>query len=159
MDVSLEDDRDSDSPTTVNPFDSQSALNGSVEAAQGQAEQIKHEKANDERPLTHRRHTRSLIWRHFERLESLDAARCRICSKKLQCFESGGTSNLRRHMSNRHPEVFSRLVSEGRIQPPSNSALSLNVNGETWTSVESDGYTDQKVFSGKMVIYSSLLFL
>lgn len=146
MDVSLE-DGDSGSPTTVNQSNFHSAFNGSEETAQGgKGERMKHEAGNDEQHLIHRRHTRSLIWRHFERLETLDAARCLICSKKLQCFESGGTSNLRRHMSNRHPEVFSTLI-EGRNQQPSNVALSLNANGET------AGSTEHKVFSGKMVIY------
>uniref|UniRef100_A0A3Q2PE37 Uncharacterized LOC105939001 n=1 Tax=Fundulus heteroclitus TaxID=8078 RepID=A0A3Q2PE37_FUNHE len=45
---------------------------------------------------------RSLIWRLFEHLDSLNAARCRICMKKLH--KSGGISNLRRHLVKRHPK-------------------------------------------------------
>lgn len=64
---------------------------------------------------------RSLMWQHFKRLESLSMAQCQLCMKKLQCFESGCTSNLHRHMSKRHPQVFSKTTSNQRQHPTRNS--------------------------------------
>ncbi|XP_040001537.1 zinc finger BED domain-containing protein isoform X2 [Xiphias gladius] len=119
------------------------------EAAQGgSAEQTPLGEASDDLPVRRSRHKRSLIWRHYEHLDSLNAARCRICMKKLQCFEGGGTSNLRRHMSKRHPEVFSRLVAGGLNPPPPNSSQGSNANGDTSTSPETAGATEQRKFSG-----------
>ncbi|XP_029311328.1 uncharacterized protein LOC115024068 isoform X2 [Cottoperca gobio] len=107
---------------TLNEAGINSAINGILEAA----EQITHEEACDDRPVKYRRNKRSLIWRHYEHLDSLAAARCRICMKKLQCFEGGSTSNLHRHLSKRHPVVFSQLVADGKQPPPSRSSQSLN---------------------------------
>lgn len=58
---------------------------------------------------------RSLIWRLFEHVESLNAARCLICMKKLH--ESGGVSNLRRHLNKRHPKVLSELLASSHQRP------------------------------------------
>lgn len=145
-------DGDSDNPTTVSGFDINSA--DIVEAVQGgPAEQMTNDEISDDRPVTHKAQKRSLIWRYFHRLYGLDAARCHICMKKLQCCESGGTSNLRRHLSKRHPEAFSALVAEGRNGQPSNLTASPNANGDTMKSPETVEATEQSVFSGKMVSY------
>ncbi|XP_074522382.1 uncharacterized protein LOC141787679 [Halichoeres trimaculatus] len=114
-DVSVE-DGDSDSLTTGIDADINSAIDGILEAAQGPAEQMMCSESRCDPPTTRGRSKRSLIWRHFERLENLDAAQCRICMKKLQCFEGGTTSNLHRHMSKRHPGVFSQLWTDGHNQ-------------------------------------------
>ncbi|XP_070823644.1 uncharacterized protein [Chaetodon trifascialis] len=135
VEVALE-DGDSDTPTTGNDADFNVAVNGILEAAQrGSAKQVTHEEASDGRPVRRRR---SLIWRHYDHLDSLAAARCRICMKKLQCFESGSTSNLHRHMSKRHPEVFSRLAADGQNPPPSHSSQVSNVRGDTSTPPETE---------------------
>lgn len=120
-DVSME-DGDSDSLNAGIDADINSAIDGILEAAQGPAEQTTHSESRCDPPITRGRSRRSLIWRHFERLENLDAAQCRICLKKLQCFEGGTTSNLHRHMSKRHPGEFSQLWTDGKIQ---------SVNGDT----------------------------
>lgn len=78
-----------------------------------------------ERPPTRNRR-RSVIWRHFDRLESAEAAQCRICMRKLQCFDSGCTSNLHRHLSKRHPKLFSELGSN-----PHKQQLSPDSNGHS----------------------------
>ncbi|XP_029311321.1 uncharacterized protein LOC115024068 isoform X1 [Cottoperca gobio] len=130
---------------TLNEAGINSAINGILEAA----EQITHEEACDDRPVKYRRNKRSLIWRHYEHLDSLAAARCRICMKKLQCFEGGSTSNLHRHLSKRHPVVFSQLVADGKQPPPSRSSQSLNGNGDTSTPPKTVGATEkQRQFSG-----------
>ncbi|XP_041795377.1 zinc finger BED domain-containing protein [Chelmon rostratus] len=148
VEVALE-DGDSDSLTTGNDADFNYAINGTLEAAQrGPAEQITHEETSDDRPVRRRWNQRSLIWRHYERLDSLAAARCRICMKKLQCFESGSTSNLHRHMSKRHPEVFSQLVTDGQNPPSSHLSQGSNVNGDSSTPPETVGKTEKRPFSG-----------
>lgn len=101
VDVTLE---DGDSGTTMN--ESTYTLKP--------AEQITHTVVGDTPPLKRTQLRRSLVWRHFERLDSLNAAQCSICMKKVQCFKYGGTSNLRRHMSKRHPKVFSELEANGK---------------------------------------------
>ena len=81
---------------------------------------------SDKRPTR----KRSLIWRYFQRLDSLDAARCRICMRTLQCFEGCATGNLRRHLLNKHPKVFSELVANmQQPPPPSNSTQDSNADG------------------------------
>lgn len=74
------------------------------------AELRTHEKARDDLPV---RCKRKLIWRHFELLESLAAARCRICMKKIRYLKGNSTRNLFQHMSKRHPQLCSQLVSDG----------------------------------------------
>ncbi|GAA6227837.1 uncharacterized protein LOC108877721 [Lates japonicus] len=148
VDLSLE-DGDSDAPAAMNESDIACDFNAILEAAQGgPAEQTAHREASDDRPVRRSRNKRSLIWRHYERLDSLDAARCLICMKKLQCFEGGSTSNLRRHMSKRHPDVFSTLVANGLNPPPSCSSHGSNDNGDTSTAPEAAGSTEQRQFSG-----------
>ncbi|XP_076583594.1 uncharacterized protein LOC143318936 [Chaetodon auriga] len=135
VEVELE-DGDSDTLTTRNDADFNEAVNGILEAAKrGPAEQVTHEEASDARPVRRRR---SLIWRYYDRLDSLGAARCRICMKKLQCFESGSTSNLHRHMSKRHPEVFSRLGGDRQNPTPSQSSQGSNVKGGASTAPETE---------------------
>lgn len=141
----------SDSATTVDESHIISAINGTLEAAQEvSAEQMTNKETKNDSDVSHTGKKWSLIWRHFEHLESLEAARCRICKKKLQCFEGGSTSNLRRHMSSRHPEVFSRLLAEGRKHQLSKSALSSNTNGDTCTSRVHG--REQIKLSGKTVV-------
>ena len=114
MEVALE-DGDPDTITIVNDAQFSPAISGLLTAShEGPAEQITHTEARDNRPIRHTRR-RSLIWRLFEQLDSLDAARCRICTKRLHV--SGGISNLRRHLSKRHPKVLSELLASGK-QPP-----------------------------------------
>ncbi|XP_059209004.1 zinc finger BED domain-containing protein [Centropristis striata] len=108
--------------TTVNDAHISSALGGVLDAAAGApAEQVKHEAAGEYRPVKARFKKRSLIWSHFEHLDSLDAARCRICRMKLRRYESGSTSNLHRHMKQSHPNVFPRRGGP-KQQPPSQDA-------------------------------------
>ncbi|XP_038556896.1 uncharacterized protein LOC119889991 [Micropterus salmoides] len=149
VEVALE-DGDSDSFTPGNEADINSAINGILEAA-GPAEQITHEEASDDRPVTQKR-TRSLVWRHYERLDSLDAARCRICMKKFKCFEGSSTSNLRRHISKRHPRVFSQLVADGKKAPPSRSTQGSNANGDTSAPPETRGATEKRQFSVEVAL-------
>lgn len=77
------------------------------------AEQMPIEPSDDNPAKNTRR--RSLIWRLFEHVESLNAARCLICLKKLH--ESGGVSNLRRHLKKRHPKVLSELLASSHQRP------------------------------------------
>lgn len=149
VEVALE-DGDTDILTNErNDSDINYAINGILEAAEGgPAKQITHEEVSDDHLVRRRRNKRSLIWRHYERLDSLAAARCCICMKKLQCFEGGSTSNLRRHMSKRHPEVFSQLVADGQNPPPPRSARGSNADGDTSTPPETVVATERRQFSG-----------
>ncbi|XP_034434902.1 uncharacterized protein LOC117757668 [Hippoglossus hippoglossus] len=128
-------DCDSDIHETMNESVISSAVTGM--AAQGDPAELAAQGETlddgDNRPVRCTRHKRSLIWRHYERLDSLNAARCLICMKKLQCTENGGTSNLRRHMLKRHPEVFARLVADGLKPFPPDSSHGSNANGDTST--------------------------
>ncbi|KAK2920237.1 uncharacterized protein [Channa argus] len=151
VEVALE-EGDSNNPTTVNDSDPHSSINGITEAAEGAAaEQMTHEEASD-RPVIHTGHKRSLIWKYFDHLERLDAARCHTCMKKLQFSESSSTSNLRRHLSNRHPELFAKLVAETCRSRQSNSALSSNPNVDTSIVPENVAATQQKVFSVEVAL-------
>ncbi|XP_041647430.1 zinc finger BED domain-containing protein [Cheilinus undulatus] len=121
-DISMEDE-DSDNHNTAVEADINPAITEILDSAQGgPAQQMTDLEVSGDHPSDRRRSKRSVIWKHFERLESLDAAQCRLCMKKIQCFEGGSTSNLHRHMSKRHPEVFSRLWTDGQSQ---------SVNGDT----------------------------
>ncbi|KAM9861002.1 uncharacterized protein ACBR49_002566 [Aulostomus maculatus] len=89
----------------TNDADVDSANNGVIETAKGgSVGQGTEEEASAHLPSKLRRTPRSSIWRHFEYLDTLAAARCRICQKKLQCY-NGSTGNLHRHMLKRHPEM------------------------------------------------------
>uniref|UniRef100_A0A3B5QWD2 Uncharacterized LOC102227966 n=1 Tax=Xiphophorus maculatus TaxID=8083 RepID=A0A3B5QWD2_XIPMA len=78
---------------------------------------------------------RSLIWRLFEHLDNLNAARCRICMKKLH--KSGGISNLRRHLVKRHPKVLSELLSTNhRPAVPSQDLNVASVSRESYIGTE-----------------------
>ncbi|KAM9410523.1 uncharacterized protein KZ484_002564 isoform 2-T2 [Pholidichthys leucotaenia] len=83
---------------------------------------------NDDAPVRHTQH-RSVIWRHFVRLESPNAARCRICMKDL--IKCGGTGNLHRHLSKKHPKEYSELFPNRQRPKPLNSSQDSNVNTET----------------------------
>ncbi|XP_070760060.1 uncharacterized protein [Enoplosus armatus] len=150
VEVALEDEY-FDTMNTGNEAEINSAING-IQKAAGPAEQITHEEVSDDCLVKRTRSTRSLIWNHYERLDSLGAARCRICMKKLQCFESGSTSNLHRHMSKRHPEVFSQLVAGKQNPPPSGSSQGSNANGDTSTPPQTVGATEKRLLSGLMSI-------
>uniref|UniRef100_A0A3Q3GFI1 Uncharacterized LOC110005891 n=1 Tax=Labrus bergylta TaxID=56723 RepID=A0A3Q3GFI1_9LABR len=114
---------DSGNLNTAINADINSTINGILEAAQGgPKERFTHLELSGDHPMTRRRSKRSMIWRYFERLDILDAAQCCICMKKIQCFEGGSTSNLHRHISKRHPDVFSQLWNDGQNQ---------SVNGDT----------------------------
>lgn len=86
-------------------------------------ELMTHEKAEDLFPVGC---DRKLIWRHFDLLESLAAAQCRICMKKMQYLRGTSTRNLFRHMSKRHPQLCSQLVDRS------------NFNGDTLMTMETE---------------------
>ncbi|XP_034052778.1 uncharacterized protein LOC117533254 isoform X1 [Gymnodraco acuticeps] len=88
---------------------------------------------SDDRPVQVTRNKRSLIWRHFEHLDSLNAARCHICMKKIQCSDGRSTSNLHRHLSKRHPAVFTQLLEDGKQKSRPNSSRGSNVTRATST--------------------------
>lgn len=88
-----------------------------------------HEKAGDLLPVGS---DRKLIWRHFDLLESLAAARCRICMKKMQYLRGSSTRNLFRHMSKRHPQLCSQLIDRS------------NINGDTMAEAENDQSKKEK---------------
>ncbi|XP_037308863.1 zinc finger BED domain-containing protein [Pungitius pungitius] len=131
-----------------------SAMNGIRECTQEDpAEEMTHEEASDDNPVKRRRSKRSLIWRHYEQLDHLAAARCRICMKKLQYFEGGSTSNLHRHMSKRHPEMFSQLLADGQPPPTPHSSHSSGVNGDTFMPPKNAGATEKpRQFSGLLKV-------
>jgi len=81
VEVALE-DRDSDTFIVVNEAGIDSAMNGDPEGAQWRADQ----------PVKRKRNKRSLIWRHYELLDSLAAARCCICMKKLDREKNRNTT-------------------------------------------------------------------
>ncbi|MED6267154.1 hypothetical protein CHARACLAT_009199 [Characodon lateralis] len=123
VEVRVEDDN-SDVMTPSNEPDTNHVINDDPDLLrEGSTQEATHSEEGDnssERPPTKDRR-RSVIWRHFDRLESSEAAQCRICMRKLQCFDSGCTSNLHRHLSKRHPKVFSELGSKQQLSPDSNS--------------------------------------
>ncbi|XP_034732518.1 uncharacterized protein LOC117947571 isoform X2 [Etheostoma cragini] len=151
VEVTLE---DSDTHTTVMDADNSSAINGILDAAQGSlAEEITHEEESDDHPVKQRRNKHSLVWRHYEYLDSLAAARCRICMKKLQCSKGSSTSNLHRHLSNRHPGVFSQLVAVKQHPSPPHSSQGSGANSDTSTPPETVGAPKkQRQFSGKLKV-------
>lgn len=125
----LSKDRDSETVTLVNETDNSLAINGILDASHGNpAEPQTNTEGSDDLPA--RRPQRSTIWRHFERLDSLNAARCRICTKKLKCGKHG-SANLHRHMSKRHPNLLSELVSNGLHLPALNSSQVSHANNKT----------------------------
>ncbi|XP_041850278.1 zinc finger BED domain-containing protein isoform X2 [Melanotaenia boesemani] len=97
------------------------------------AEQPTNAKTSDDCPERHTRR-KSLIWKYFDRLESLDAACCRVCMRRLQCPEGGGTSNLHRHLSKKHPKIFSELVSNRQNSSHLNVKQNSNAEGGIWNT-------------------------
>ncbi|KAM4744257.1 uncharacterized protein FYW61_000393 isoform 2-T2 [Anableps anableps] len=131
VEVRVEDDNSDVMTPSIEP-DASHVINDNPDPLQeGLAQGAIHSEAGDnssERPPTKDRR-RSVIWRHFERLESSEAAQCRICMRKLQCYDSGCTGNLHRHLSKRHPKVFSELGSNSLKQQ-----LSPDSNGHSGTT-------------------------
>uniref|UniRef100_A0A3B3UKD3 Uncharacterized LOC106949001 n=1 Tax=Poecilia latipinna TaxID=48699 RepID=A0A3B3UKD3_9TELE len=127
LEVRVEDDSSDVMTPSIEP-DGSHIINDNPDSLQeGLAQDAFHSEAGEnssERPQTKDRR-RSVIWRHFERLESSEAAQCRICMRKLQCYDSGCTGNLHRHLSKRHPKVFSELGSNSlkQLSPDSNERL------------------------------------
>lgn len=114
-------DGSTDVTTPANDTEINSAINGILETLQkGSAAQAAPAGEGEEQSAKKTRR-RSLMWQHFKRLEGQNMAQCQICMKTLQCFESGCTSNLHRHMSKRHPLVFSKTPSSQRQHPTPNS--------------------------------------
>ncbi|XP_061923750.1 uncharacterized protein LOC133663353 [Entelurus aequoreus] len=106
---------------TVNDSDLDSSLNGILVAAQGEPMEdriVEEVMVKNLLPSKTKSQRRSLIWRHFERLESLDTCQCLICNKKIKCSGEGSTSNLHRHISKLHPHV-NLLSGEVLNQPTS----------------------------------------
>lgn len=138
MEVALEDD-EGGTITAVHTTGISSSLNDLL-PQEGPSEIITQMETSDERPVKRSRH-RSVIWKHFDCLDNLNAVRCRICMKKL--VESGGVSNLRRHLSSKHPKVYSELLSTQQYPPtPLNSSQDSNTNPESdealWGTEQSD---------------------
>uniref|UniRef100_A0A3B4GCF4 Uncharacterized LOC102210553 n=1 Tax=Pundamilia nyererei TaxID=303518 RepID=A0A3B4GCF4_9CICH len=80
----------------------------------------------------------SVVWSFFENNDSR-SVRCRLC----KLVESGGVSNLRRHLSSKHPKVYSELLSTQQYPPtPLNSSQDSNTNPESdealWGTEQSD---------------------
>lgn len=112
VEVSLE-EGDTQSINTLN----ESAVNSILEASQAApAEVIEGTGISDNSSKYRYRHRRSLIWNYYEVLDSVRAVKCLLCMKKLKSCKSGNTSNLRRHISKKHPETFSEILTNG--QPP-----------------------------------------
>nr|XP_057944855.1 uncharacterized protein LOC131139349 [Doryrhamphus excisus] len=121
VEVELE-EADSNTVITVNDTDIDSALNGILVAVHGAPmEERKEDMVKNTLPAKTKSQRRSMIWRHFERLESLDGCRCYICNRKIKCSSEGSTSNLHRHMSKMHPHVNLR-TGEVLKQSPSDTS-------------------------------------
>nr|XP_057944853.1 uncharacterized protein LOC131139348 isoform X2 [Doryrhamphus excisus]XP_057944854.1 uncharacterized protein LOC131139348 isoform X2 [Doryrhamphus excisus] len=105
VEVELE-EADCNTVITVNT-DIDSALNGILVAVQGEPmEQRKDDNVVKNTTIPSKpKPRRSIIWRHFERLENSDGCQCLICNKKIKCSSEGSTGNLHKHMSKRHPHV------------------------------------------------------
>ncbi|XP_017296290.1 zinc finger BED domain-containing protein [Kryptolebias marmoratus] len=116
-----------DVPTPSNETDIRSAINGLLETLNDGSDKVARAGEGEDQSAKQSRR-RSLIWQHFERLENLEAAQCRICMKKLKCFESSCTGNLHRHMSKRHPKVFSKLASNRQQHPSPSSSFKDGAN-------------------------------
>ncbi|XP_054892361.1 zinc finger BED domain-containing protein isoform X2 [Poeciliopsis prolifica] len=124
VEVRVEDDSSDIMTPSIEPDASHTTNDNPDSLQEGLAQEAFNSEAGEnssERPQTKDRR-RSVIWRHFERLESSEAAQCRICMRKLQCYDSGCTGNLHRHLSKRHPKVFSELGSNSlrQLSPDSN---------------------------------------
>lgn len=132
--VSVDDD-ESNTRTTQNDSDPSTAVSGLCETSpRGSLAHLIHEDDLGHIPNKQSRR-RSLIWRLFEHLDNLNAARCRICMKKLH--KSGGISNLRRHLVKRHPKVLSELLSTNhRPAVPSQDVNVAGVSRESYLGTE-----------------------
>lgn len=129
------DDDESSTRTTQHDSDPSPAVSGLPEGSHhGSLVHVIHEDDLSHIPTRHSRR-RSLIWRLFEHLDNLNAARCRICMKKLH--KSGGISNLRRHLVKRHPNVLTELLSTSpRPAVPSQDLRVASVSSETYIKTE-----------------------
>ncbi|XP_054627151.1 uncharacterized protein LOC129178699 [Dunckerocampus dactyliophorus] len=122
VEVELE-EADCNTVITVNDTDIDSALNGILVAVQGEPMEERKEEdvVKNTLPSRTKSQRRSIIWRHFERLESSDGCQCLICNKKIKCSSEGSTGNLHKHMSKRHPHVNLR-TGEVLKQSPSDTS-------------------------------------
>lgn len=146
---------------TVNDDDIDSAMDTILVAAQAE-EPVKErpEEAvvvvvGEERPSSGKCHRRSLIWKRFEPLGSLNAAQCLICKKKIMCSE-GKTSNLYRHMAKTHPQVNTRsgqAVKEAGVHSELNGILKA-VQGES----AGVGVAEEKCKEEKVMVENPLSF-
>uniref|UniRef100_A0A3P9C640 Inner centromere protein A n=1 Tax=Maylandia zebra TaxID=106582 RepID=A0A3P9C640_9CICH len=91
----------------------------------------------------------SVVWSFFENNDSR-SVRCLLC----KLVESGGVSNLRRHLSSKHPKVYSELLSTQQYPPtPLNSSQDSNTNPESdealWGTEQSDAQGALKMSEGE----------
>ncbi|KAM4630460.1 uncharacterized protein ACJ7VT_000156 [Polymixia lowei] len=103
VEVAVDDDN-SETVATVNEADITIAINGLLEADQVELRQ-REAKEKGGGPSSARQW--SSIWTHYKRLENQKAALCLLCKEKIQ--HHSNTSNLHRHLSNKHPEAFAQL--------------------------------------------------
>ncbi|XP_019742547.1 uncharacterized protein LOC109526000 [Hippocampus comes] len=144
---------------TVDDDDIDSAMDTLLVAAQGE-EPVKERPeevvvVGEERPSSGKYHRRSLIWKRFEPLGSLNAAQCLICKKKIMCSE-GKTSNLYRHMAKTHPQVNTRsgqAVNEAAVHSELNGILEA-VQGESAGA----GVAEKKCKEEKIMVENPLSF-
>ncbi|XP_049289537.1 E3 SUMO-protein ligase ZBED1-like [Anopheles funestus] len=80
--------------------------------------------------MAQRNNLKSNIWQHFERQENSYEAKCRYCHKLLT-FTSGSSSNLKRHLSRKHPTVPLTTRTTENLQDSSTPASSSNVTSNT----------------------------
>uniref|UniRef100_A0A669EVS2 BED-type domain-containing protein n=1 Tax=Oreochromis niloticus TaxID=8128 RepID=A0A669EVS2_ORENI len=86
----------------------------------------------------------SVVWGFFENID-FRSVRCLLCGRHLLKKGCGSTTpiNLWRHLSSKHPKVYSELVSTQQHPPTSlNSSQDSNTNPETdeafWGTEKSD---------------------
>ncbi|XP_071766406.2 uncharacterized protein LOC139920315 [Centroberyx gerrardi] len=113
VEVALE-DGDSDCIATVNGAEITCAISGILEAAEEVAVKQRKQEASGDGRSTRKR---SLIWKHYERLENQNCALCLLCMKKIQ--HNSNTSNLHRHLAKIHPEATE--LGEIKKPKPSNT--------------------------------------
>jgi len=68
--------------------------------------------------------TYSLVWKHF-RIES-EKAKCIYCSIEYK-RTSGATSNLHRHLKNKHPAKLEKLETKGAMDKYINKIPSVSL--------------------------------
>ncbi|XP_029981246.1 uncharacterized protein LOC115412741 isoform X1 [Sphaeramia orbicularis] len=112
------------------------AINSNFPAAQGGSEE---QTPDEEIRFAHvSSRARSLIWKYFRRLEGFKASQCQICLRKIKCPDKG-TSNLHRHVSKKHPEVFSQLLAQKNKPALAYSSQVSHANGDVFPPPETNG--------------------